>query len=289
MCIHCPLTCAYTVPKFAYLVRDKKGTQNRVGYSKKVASRHGLMMWRYNTQEHRTVGDVPYRLVFGQMPRVGISSLHLSPTVLDSLATEAQLNRVCDYVGKEADATDDVVGEDEVENVVANNILCPEITVEAPVGVVAIAEKVTAAIELNELAIAEMITAANEKNEDFVEGNPDNPTNEDRGEGEGVPVAKVPCEDVSVDAAVAGNLKVAELNNEMSTWEASVQNLPIDFVFNVDFLWNLGLRVPVPIAWCNNTKDISRKESFVPAYLTRISKHQYEVTDGDDVEMFALE
>ena len=35
-------TCAYTVPKFAYLVRDKKGTQNRVGYSKKVASRHGL-------------------------------------------------------------------------------------------------------------------------------------------------------------------------------------------------------------------------------------------------------
>jgi hypothetical protein len=37
-----------------------------------------LMMWRYNTQEHRTVGDVPYRLVFGQMPHVGISSLHLS-------------------------------------------------------------------------------------------------------------------------------------------------------------------------------------------------------------------
>ena len=35
-------TCAYTVPKFAYLVRDKKGTQNRVGYSKKVASRHDL-------------------------------------------------------------------------------------------------------------------------------------------------------------------------------------------------------------------------------------------------------
>ena len=78
-------------------------------------------------------------------------------------------------------------------------ILCPEITVEAPVGVVAIAEKVTAAIEKNEVAIAEMVTAAIEKNEDFVEGNPDNPTNEDRGEGEGVPVAKVPCEDVSVD------------------------------------------------------------------------------------------
>ena len=102
-------------------------------------------------------------------------------------------------------------------------------------------------------------------------------------------MAEVVCEEVSVDASVAGNLKVSELNNEMSTWEASVQNLPIDFVFNVDFLWNLDLRVSVPIAWCNNTKDISRKESFVPAYITRVSKHQYEVTDGDDVEMFALE
>jgi len=160
------------------------------------------------------------------------------------------------------------VGEDEVENVVANNVLCPEI--EA-VGVVAIAEMVTTAIDVDK---------------DIVEGNPDD---EDGGEGEGVPVAKVVCDEVSVDDAVTGNQKVSELNNEMSTWEALVQNLPIDFVFNVDFLWNLGLRVSVPIAWCNNTKDISHKESFVPAYITRISKHQYEVTDGDDVEMSALE
>jgi len=172
-------------------------------------------------------------------------------------------------VEEDAEATADlVVGEDEVENVVVNYILCPEI--EA-VGVVAVAEMVTAAIDVDE---------------DIVEGNPDD---EDGGEGEGVPVAEVVCEEVSVDDAVAGNKKVSELNNEMSTWEAWVQNLPIDFVFNVDFLWNLGLCVSVPIAWCNNTKDISRKESFVPAYITRISKHQYEVTDGDDGEMFALE
>ena len=158
------------------------------------------------------VGDVPYRLVFGQMPRVGISSLHLSPTVLDSLATEAQLNRVCDYVGKEPDATDDpvaadgeeddpvladveeveesaeatadlAVGEDEVEIVLGNTFTCPEITVDA-VGV----------------AIAEMVTAgAIEMDEDYVEeGKPDD---EDGGEGEGVPVAVVVCDEVTVDAA----------------------------------------------------------------------------------------
>ena len=97
-------------------------------------------------------------------------------------------------------------------------------------------------------------------------------------------MAVVVCDEVTVDAASdAGNLKVSEFNNEMSTWEASVQNLPIEFVFNVDFLWNLRLRVSVPIAWCMNTKDISPKESFVPAHITRISKHQYEMTDGDDV------
>ena len=149
---------------------------------------------------------MPYRLVFGQMPRVGISSLHLSATVLDTLATEAQLNRVCDYVGKEAEAIDApsatygdeveedaeatadlAVGEDEVENAVANNILCPEITVGA-VGV----------------ANAEMLTELIDVDKVFTEdGNPDD---DDGGEGEGVPVAEVIHEEVSVDASVAGNL-----------------------------------------------------------------------------------
>ena len=32
-----------------------------------------------------------------------------------------------------------------------------------------------------------------------------------------------------------------------------------------------------------------RKESFVPAYFTQISNHQYEMTDADDVGLLALE
>jgi hypothetical protein len=58
------------------------------------------MMWRYNTQRHRTVDDVPYRLMFGQMPQVGLLELPLSRELIDTLATETQLNKVCDYVGK---------------------------------------------------------------------------------------------------------------------------------------------------------------------------------------------
>ena len=46
------------------------------------------------------------------MPRVGITSLHLSATVLDKMATEAQLNWDCEYVGKEAKAIDDPVAAD---------------------------------------------------------------------------------------------------------------------------------------------------------------------------------
>jgi hypothetical protein len=59
-----------------------------------------LMMWQYKTQNHCTIGDIPHRLVFDQLPHVGISALPLNASVLTQLATEAQLNRVCNYVRK---------------------------------------------------------------------------------------------------------------------------------------------------------------------------------------------
>jgi hypothetical protein len=266
-----------------------------------------LMMWRYNTQEHRTVGDIPYWLVFGQMPRVGIPSLHLSAAVLNLLATEAELNRVCDYVGKVIIPNDDAVavvgeemtngnGEDEeeeagkedapnkndckkrivVHDAEANAILNAEVATE-----VVFAEMVT------EQTVNTAIVGTNE----VINDNPNNVANKDddgNSEGEAVPVAKVINED-EVFVSANGNPKVVENDNKMLTWEAMVHDLPIDFVFNVNFLWNLCLRVLVPIAWCKNTKEVNPKESFVPAYITRISKHQYKVTDADDVGTIALE
>jgi hypothetical protein len=58
------------------------------------------MMWQYNTQNHCIIGDIPYHLVFDQLPRFCISALPLDASVLTQLAMEAQLNRVCDYVRK---------------------------------------------------------------------------------------------------------------------------------------------------------------------------------------------
>ncbi len=57
---------------------------------------------------------MPYRLLFGQMPCVGISDLQLATGLLDTLATKAELNHVCNYVGKEP-VLDAVVIDDKTE------------------------------------------------------------------------------------------------------------------------------------------------------------------------------
>ena len=58
-----------------------------------------IVMWRVNTQHHRTIGDIPYRLMFGQLPRVGIAQLPLAQELIDRLATETALNNVIDVEG----------------------------------------------------------------------------------------------------------------------------------------------------------------------------------------------
>jgi hypothetical protein len=266
-----------------------------------------LMMWRFDTQEHRMVGNVPYLLVFGQMPRVGISSLHLLAAVLDSLAMKSQLNQVCDYVGKVIIPDDDTVavvdeeethrnGKDEEEEgakeVALNNNNHKNCNVvhEAEANSLIDAE-VAAMVAFAEMVTKPTVNAATVGTIEVVNDNPNNVAhnNDDNdGKGEQVPVAEVVNEDKVVVTA-NGNPKVVEDNNKMPTWEAMVRDLPINIVFNVNFLWDLCLRVLVPIAWCKNMKEANCKESFVLAYITCISKHQYKLMDADDVGMIALE
>ena len=67
-------------------------------------------MWRYNTQVHWTIKSIPYECMFGQAPRVGISSLPLDEGLINLLSTKAQLNRVSDFKGK-IEVTNDNVGD----------------------------------------------------------------------------------------------------------------------------------------------------------------------------------
>jgi hypothetical protein len=61
--------------------------------------------------------------MFGQAPRVGISSLHLDTELLDTLATEAQLNQVAEYTGMMSGQNNNVVdaAEEELVNNTQNN------------------------------------------------------------------------------------------------------------------------------------------------------------------------
>jgi hypothetical protein len=81
-------------------MQEKLGAWMKDCESRQLTMSCRLMMWQYNTQNNCTIGNIPFRLVFGQLPRVGISSLPLDASVLTQLAMEAQLNCVCDYVGR---------------------------------------------------------------------------------------------------------------------------------------------------------------------------------------------
>ncbi len=70
-----------------------------------------MCTWQYNSSRHRGVGNnIPYQLVFGQVPQVGISHLPLAPALIASLNTEAQyrhaLLRIEDNGGMEHDGNE---------------------------------------------------------------------------------------------------------------------------------------------------------------------------------------
>jgi hypothetical protein len=58
-----------------------------------------IIQWRYNKQVHSTVGDMPYCLLYGQNPRVGITDLPIMRKLIETLVTEAELNTVVAYPG----------------------------------------------------------------------------------------------------------------------------------------------------------------------------------------------
>ena len=69
----------------------------------------------------------------------------------------------------------------------------------------------------------------------------------------------------------------------MTAWHCAVNELPEDLVIGLEYMSNLKLHESVPIAWCVNTNQVCKMQSFVPAFLTRVTKHMWEVTDVDDL------
>jgi hypothetical protein len=82
--------------------------------------------------------------------------------------------------------------------------------------------------------------------------------------------------------------KTIDVEDIVSRWESTLLDIPDDF--HLDQLQHfVRLRQSVPVAWCINHCDNTAVESFVPAYLTRISNSQWEVNDKDDLVMQHLD
>ena len=260
--------------------RVNRTVQQKLGaWMSTTGSRHWavgckIVMWRYNTQQHRTIGDIPYRLLFGQEPRVGISSLHLDPNLLDQLATEAQLNRVAQYEGMQ-DVAD---SEDEENNAIASGE--EEDASDAAADAIASGEEEGASD-----AVAE-------------------------GENNGVDMAAAYGADVDVvatdggadvdavaaavaegaDAVGAGSVNNKEdgdavKTGELTCWETLVGQLNNSVEVDLDYIKTQRVGARIPIAYCMDVTDITSKSSFAPAILVQVAKNLWEVMDEDDTNL----
>ncbi len=78
-------------------------------------------------------------------------------------------------------------------------------------------------------------------------------------------------------------------SEEISCWHESVNELPNHVQIDLAYLRELKLRESVPVAWCVQNHEVHCLESFVPAFLTRINAHLWEITDKDNLEMAQLD
>jgi hypothetical protein len=197
-----------------------------------------LMMWQYNTQNHCTIVNIPYHLVFGQLPCVGISALPLDASVLTQLATEAQLNCICNYVRK-VDVLDNETAvveaiDDAEENKTAD---CDERQAnttnrnnhEYVAAVVNYDVNDSGAVDDN----LDEITVESLQLMDVEENGADK---------ENIPLAMVVMDD---EPSTIRKLNCLE---EVSRWHESVEALPNDVQIDLAYLRELKLRESVPAA-----------------------------------------
>jgi len=284
-------------------VQAKLGAWMRDTGSRRWSIGCRIVMWRYNTQMHRTLGNVPYRLLFGQLPRVGISSLLLDPNLINSLATEAELNQVVDMPAmNEPPVLNDNVPDD--DNINDENL---------------------------DGAVDDSIPIMN--HDELVDDPlPDNDPLADRDEGDNLlsqftnpslsasptyatasstsatasstitPTKKPTTDDGSDsnDNLTMNDLKkraVERMSNTFKTtgdenftaWQVLRSELSTSAVVDSAYLQNMKLRDKVPVAYCLNDKNISKIQSFMPAILVRVGKKQWELMDENDDHMEQME
>ncbi len=207
--------------------------------------------------------------------------LPLDASVLTLQATEAQLNCMCNYIGK-ADVLDNETAvveaiDDTEENKAAN---CDKI--QANTNNSNNHEYVAAFVnyDVNGSGAADDNDNLDEIGVELLQTMDD----EDNSAGkENIPLAMVVMDDKTSTTRKSNCLE------EISHWHESVNDLPNNVQIDLAYLRELKLRESVPVAWCVQNHDVHCLKSFVPAFLTRINTHLWEITDEDDLEMAQLD
>jgi len=252
-------------------VQAKLGTWMRDSGSTHWSVGCRLIMWRYNTQQHRTLGDIPYRLMFGQLPRVGISALHLDQTLINTLATEAELNNLVEVINPQ-DTNIGVVDNRSDEEAEAETLLLEqedaaqeeaaqdeeqtdELVVDSPMGEVA----------------RDLFAAAS------TSGTQTNNTQSDSDSNDNLTLNQL-----GQHAPQINNNFTTTGDEEFTAWQVLRSEFSDTAVVDCDYLQKMKLKDKVPIAFCMNESNIMRKESFIPAILVRVSKKQWELMNEND-------
>ena len=232
-------------------VQAKLGTWMQDTGSRRWTIGCKIVMWRYNTQQHRTVGNIPYRLLFGQVPRVGISSLHLDTALLDTLATEAELNRVAEYEG--------MVREGDVDGRVDDAVEQAEEEVQVPMP----------NEDAEEVDVQPVNAEDAEDAEDVVEAEIVEETSSSSDEDESLTLTQL---GERAQTQQASELKTSG-DVDFTVWQVLASEMSDSVTVDSDYLQQIKLREKVPIAYCLNIKNIASLDSFIPAIWCVSGKH----------------
>ena len=266
-------------------MQDKLGAWMTDTSSRRWSVGCRLMMWRYNTQIHRTVKDIPYRLVFGQKPRVGISGLHLDYSLLDKLATEADLNKVCNYEGKEEDVVDAgavVAGKMDVDDEVAE-VVSPNKVADTAIAQLQETDYYKDKASPENMTLTQMENSPpllNENDLDVAELFPEN-----NAENNGIPDNLMTawndqniCGAIDAQNPSESPKKKSTNDSELTEWQTMTYE-HTDSVIDVRYLHKMRIRSSVAVQWCIDTANIMSAKSFIAAFLVKISKSIWELMD----------
>jgi hypothetical protein len=237
-----------------------------------------LVQWRVNTQYHRTIKDTPYHLVYGMHPRVGISNLPISQSVLKNLVTEAQLNEVYCEMAADPSQVSAELPESFQDQVVA---VTDAANAEAMVSLSPVQTKRKRPHDNINTSMMDQRTQAMRGARDMKKAKIDalkvavlsrpaeNPIS---------PTTTLPPTTPPNDSA--GQSKSAEGTNISNRWmELYNERDGPDRPVSLPEIQQAKLRAMFPIIYNTNNKDITDDDNWAPCILFKVRKDQYEVLD----------